>query len=447
MSALLLLGKDLRVLVRSPLLLAAFVLYPLLIAALVGVAVRYADQRPRVAFVDLDGLPRKLVVAGHSFDVQSVLDEVANQVDLVRLSEGEADRELADGRVVAEVIVPSGFASTLRGLVRSPTLELRTGRGALADRAGLETEAAVYRLNKLLQERYIASNLGYVKLLLEGGKGSFVGNEFDVIGLGRAGRLLAELERTTTDRADLARIRQLRIFVREATLAVAQTRLALRTVASPIELVSQPAGGRSWIVSAEVQSIALALSLAFVCTLLAAGAIAAERDENVIGRLARGLVRLGELVAEKIGLATFAGLALGLLLAVVFGIVVEASGVAGGQPWQRLPLLALGLVLAAAAFGAFGVLVGTLAREARTATLVAVLVSIPLVLLGLLPSGTSTVASWISDFFPLRHAVSLFESALYDERPWGTLGRHAAWLVGLAAAFGAAARIGVRRLL
>ena len=101
MKALLLLGKDLRVLLRSPLLLAAFVVYPLLIAALVGVAVRYADQRSRVAFVDLDGLPRKLVVAGHAFDVQSVLDEVANQVDLVRLSEQEADRQLADGRVVA----------------------------------------------------------------------------------------------------------------------------------------------------------------------------------------------------------------------------------------------------------------------------------------------------------------------------------------------------------
>ena len=87
MRALLLLGKDLKILARSPLLLAAFVLYPLLIAALVGVAVRYADQRPRVAFVDVDGLPQKLVVAGHAFDVQSVLDEVANQVDLVRLSE------------------------------------------------------------------------------------------------------------------------------------------------------------------------------------------------------------------------------------------------------------------------------------------------------------------------------------------------------------------------
>jgi len=196
-----------------------------------------------------------------------------------------------------------------------------------------------------------------------------------------------------------------------------------------------------------VQAYAFALSLAFVCVLLAAAAIASERDENVLGRLARGLVRLGEFIVEKIAFATVLALALGIALAVVFGVVIEVADLTGGQPWRRVPLLLVGLALAGAAFGAFGVLIGVIAREARTASLVGFLVALPLVLLGLLPEGTSAVAGGISAAFPLAHAVDFFEAALYDVDPWGRLGREAAWLAGLGAAFGAAARIGVRRLL
>jgi ABC-2 type transport system permease protein len=443
----LLLAKDLRVLGRSPVLLAAFLLYPLLIAALVGFVVRYAGERPKVAFVDLDGLPKELVVGGERFDVQRVLDAIDDEVELLPLSEEEADRRLEDGRVVAEIIVPRGFASKLRGLVESPTLVLKTGRGGLAGRAELEMQALVYRLNQLLQEGYIEANLGYVNLLLKGGKGEFVGNEFDIIGLEKAGGLLEEIKAKTTDPEARRRIEELQVFVRETILAVAATGSALRTVANPIELETEKSAGRTWLLSAQVQSYAFALTLAFVSVLLAAAAIASERDENTLGRLARGLVRLRELVVEKIAFAAFVGAALGLVLALFFGVIVEAAGLLGGEPWERLPLLALGLVLAGASFAAFGVLVGSLAREARTASLVGFLIALPLVLVGLLPEGTAAVTDWISRFFPLAHAVRLFELTLYDADPWGRLAREAAWLAALGAAYGAAARVGVRRLL
>ena len=57
------------------------------------------------------------------------------------------------------------------------------------------------------------------------------------------------------------------------------------------------------------------------------------------------------------------------------------------------------------------------------------------------------VAHWVSKAFPFSHAVDFFQSALFDNDPWETLAREAAWLVGLAVAFGAAARLGMRRLL
>lgn len=443
----LLLGKDLRVLARSPMLVAAFILYPLLVATLVGLVVRFAGERPKVAFVDLDNLPRVFELGGEQFDVQNVLDRVDDEVELIPLSAEEADRRLETGRVVAEIVVPRGFISRLRGMISSPKLVLKTTRGGLAGRAELEMQALVYNLNRLLSETYVTANLEYIHLLLEGGKGSFLGNEFDIIGLEQAGKILAEIERTTDDPAIRAKVHELAVFVREATLAIGQAGVALRATANPIDLETESGRGRTWLLTAQVQAYAFALTLAFVCVLLAAAAIASERDENVIGRLARGLVRLSELITAKIALVTALAVALGVILALVFGAILELGDITGGQPWGRLPLLLLGLVLAGAAFGAFGTLVGVVAREARTATLVAFLIALPLVLVGLLPGETSPASRWISNLFPMAHSVRFFESALYDLDPWGRLGRETAWLVGLAAVFAAGARAGVRRLL
>ena len=52
--AALVLQKDLRVLVRSPLLLGVLIAYPLLVAGLVGLVAGYGSSKPRVALVDED---------------------------------------------------------------------------------------------------------------------------------------------------------------------------------------------------------------------------------------------------------------------------------------------------------------------------------------------------------------------------------------------------------
>jgi hypothetical protein len=94
-----------------------------------------------------------------------------------------------------------------------------------------------------------------------------------------------------------------------------------------------------------------------------------------------------------------------------------------------------------------GALLGALAREARTASLVAVLVVMPIVFVGLVPKQVAPVAGWISDALPFVHAVRYFSAALYDTSPWAAVGREALWLCGLGGLFGVLARIGTRRLL
>jgi ABC-2 type transport system permease protein len=436
---LLLLRKDLTVLRRSPLLLGALLAYPIVIALLVGLVAGYASAKPRVAFVDEEGLPPVVSVGGHRFHIQNVIDAVAKEVTLVRLNPREAKRQLASGKVVATITVPPGFLDELGTTVKSPHLVLRTVSGGLAPRVTQQVQSLVYQLNRKLQAGFIAANLEYVRLILHGGDASFIGRKFEVLGLDHMEQQLDALPQNQ-------RVAKIRTFVRIARLALAQTGRALHATANPIELTQPKTKGRTWVLSAQVQSYGIALTVTFLALLLAAGAVAAEHDEGTIGRLRRGLVTLGQLVWSKVALAAVVGLALGAAIALVFGVVVEAGGVSGGEPWPRLPLLLVGVALAAGVVGAAGTLLGALAREARTASLLAVLVVLPVVFLGLVPRGALPVAYWVSEFLPFAHAVKWFGAALYDTSPWRAVGIETAWLLGIGAVLGTLARLSVRRL-
>ena len=436
----LVLRKDLLVLWRSPLLLALLIVYPLLVAGLVGAVAGYGSSKPRVALVDEDHLPAVVRIGGRDFRIADAIDEVGKNVHLVRMSHDEAARQLRAGRVVATLTVPPGFLAELRSGLVSPSLVYQTTHGGISSRVTQQVQALVYSLNRRLQRAFVQTDLRYVRLIQHGGTATFAGKKYDVLGLDRMHDLIVQLPKS----AQRDRVAE---FARIASVALGQTGNLLASTASPISLERAPEKSRSSLLSAQVQAYALALTITFLALLLAAGALAAERDENAIGRLARGLVSLGELVWAKVALAAIVALALGLAIAVVFGVIVEAGGVVGGEPWVRLPLLAVGLVLAGASLGALGSLLGALAREARTASLVAVLVVMPVVFLGLVPREVVPVAGWLSDGLPFSHAVRYFSASLYDASPWGALARELVWLVGLGLAFGLLARLATRRLL
>ena len=437
---LLLLRKDALVLRRSPLLLGILLAYPLTIAVLVGLVASYASAKPRVALVDEDNLPPTVTIGGHRFHVDKTIQQVGKNVQLVRLSPDEAAQQLKTGKVVAVVTVPPGFIATLKEMVRSPQLDVELSRGTISSRVDQQVQALVYSLNRQLQRAYIGTNLGYVTLILHGGKGTFLGRPISVLGLERAQKVLARMPQS-------AEVRNLEDFIHDARLALANTGDALKATAHPIELVRAHDRGRTWVLSANVQAYALALTITFLTLMLAAGSLAAERDENVIGRLARGLVGLGHLVWAKVALAAALALVLGMAIAVAFGVIIEVGGVTGGEPWHRLPLLVVGLLLAGGSLGALGALLGALAREARSASLVALLVVLPIVFLGLIPSEIVPPAGWASSALPFTHAFQFFRSALFDLSPWGEVVRQAVWLLALGGIFGTLARLGARRLL
>src|SRR5262245_839562 len=436
----LVLRKDLLVLRRSPVLLGTLVAYPIVIALLVGLVAGYASSKPRVALVDEAGLPHTITLAGQTFDVDETIRQVSDNVKLVPLARDDAARELRNGEVVATITVPPDFLSDLRGMLRSPKLQVETTTGTLGSRVKQQIQALVYSLNRQLQRAFIRTNLGYVDALKHGATISFLGRDIQVLGLDRSAKLLDQLPPS----AQRDRVLD---FVHDARLALVQTDAAMRATANPIELVQVSDHGRTWALSAQVQSYALAVTIAFLALLLAASSLASERDENVIGRLARGLVGFGQLVWAKVALAATVSLALGAGIALVFGIVIQAAGVEGGEPWERLPLLLAGVLLAGGSLGALGALIGGLAREARTASLVALLLVLPIVFLGLVPKEVVPAAAWISEAFPFSHAAKFFSAALFDASPWSRVLREGLWLVGLGAVYGLFARLAARPLL
>jgi ABC-2 type transport system permease protein len=180
----------------------------------------------------------------------------------------------------------------------------------------------------------------------------------------------------------------------------------------------------------------------FICLLLAAGAVALEREEHALGRLLRGLVSREGLLAEKALLAASCSFVVALAMLAGIGAFVHLD-------WTRLPLWLAALALGAVAFGALGVSIGALAREVRAASLLAFLLSLPLAFLALVPSGSVghglyDAISVVSFVFPFKAALQALDAAVNQSSP--ALAGSLVHLAGLTLLFGVLARVGLRRL-
>ncbi|MGI8729898.1 MAG: ABC transporter permease [Solirubrobacteraceae bacterium] len=185
----------------------------------------------------------------------------------------------------------------------------------------------------------------------------------------------------------------------------------------------------------------MSVSLMFVCVLLASGLLALEREENTFSRLARGLVTGGRLLAGKVLLA--AGCAFAVTLAMLLGISAFVPLDHG-----RIGLWVVALAGSSLAFGALGVAIGSIAREVRAASLLALMLALPLAFLALVPSGSVSpalhdVIRAVSALFPFKPALNAVNAAVNDSSPG--LAVSLAHLGALIILFGVPARASLRR--
>jgi ABC-type transport system involved in cytochrome c biogenesis permease component len=180
----------------------------------------------------------------------------------------------------------------------------------------------------------------------------------------------------------------------------------------------------------------------FVTLLLAAGTLALEREENAFLRLVRGLVSRTQLLLEKTALAAGCSIAVALLMLLGLELFVDLD-------WSRFPLWLVALGLGALAFAAMGTALGALTKEVRAASLLCVMLSLPLAFLALVPSGSVSPLLYdasraISALFPFKPTLDALDAALNDS---GELLAPLAHLTALFLAFAAIARLALRRFV
>lgn len=440
-AAALMLGKDLRQLRRGPGLLLALVAYPLLVALIVALALQADERRPAIALVNLDGSERTIEVGGERFSVADYVGRLSDEVTVRELGAESAEDALEQGRVSAVLTIPVGFISDLQSGVRPPALTLDTGARDPIEGAAIRRrlEAAVFRVNQRLAQEYVDQVLRLVDLVIDGGRISVFGLSGEALGLERSRVLVARLQRelrAAGEGAVAERLDPLLTFIDLTAANLALARPAAEAIRSPIELTaSAPPAGREPL-SAFGLAGALLVSLGLAGALLAAAALSSERDDNALVRLRRGLVSPAALVCAKVAYAAIACALVGAAL--LGGVAMLTSLAVGRWGWW-----ALALALAGVAFGAFGVLVGALARETRTALLAALMAALPLLALALLPGGG--LAGALAALVPYGPAFDLFQSLLADPELTASVGRGMAHLAALAAVFGAAAAVAVAR--
>ena len=443
-----LLAKDLRILRRSPFLVAMLVLYPILIAALVGFAVNSGPSKPRVAVLNqLSGDQRQIELGGRIVDVQKEAAPLFDSIEQVSVKDrDEAEERVKSGDVLAALIVPSTIGDTLeaaaQGAGGSARVEVLYNAEDPAKKRYVENtiKARVQEANAALAERFAEAGAGYVKVLAEGGSLSIGKVRIEVLGLGPTEAILRDVrDALPKDAPERKSLDEVIDFAELGSQNLQYAETLLGAIGTPIQVDSKVIGGDTPL-GAFAAAVAAAVTLMFVTLLLASGALALEREENAYRRLVRGLVTHTELVAEKIGLAAICSMGVGLLL--LLGLSFTAD-----LPWSRFPLWLLALAAGAVAFGALGVAMGAVAREVRAASLLAFMAALPIAVLGLVPSGAVGSGVYdliraISALFPFRATLDALESALGRS---GGMAEPLIHLAALALAYAAAARIALRR--
>ena len=443
-----LLVKDLQILRRSPLLSSLLVLYPILLAVLIGLALSGGPSDPKVAFLNQIPEAERVAVGGSEIDPVSARGQFCDRVECVDVgSVEEAIQMVEDGEVLAAVILPPEFADQIQSLggltPEQPTVDVYVNEEDAVKAQLVEDriKALITEANLIVSRQISETAADYLDLLLEGGQFSFLGQSLDILGLKRTQGILAKIERRADDPQLRAELEPVVEFARLARQNLDFAIPILGAVAEPIQVEQRAVSGESPALDNFAVAVAATVTLMFVTVLLVAGSLALEREENTYSRLVRGLISRAALLAEKI------------LLGIAVAFVVTLLMLAGLElfialDWGRLPLWLCAVIAGAAGFAAFGAALGAAAREVRAASLIAFMISLPIAFLSLVPSGTvgSTlfdVIEVVQAAFPFDPALNALEGALDPAGPG--LALPLVHLALLTLAYGALARLALRR--
>jgi ABC-2 type transport system permease protein len=446
-----LLLKDLQILRRSPLLVVLLVIYPIVIAVLFGLALSGGPEKPRVAVANL--VPpgeSEFSVGGRTLDAADYAGRLFDSIDPIRVSSREeAIEKVRTGEALGALVLPENATERLRATLGlgggdAPTVEVYYNAEDPVKRRFVEAtiEARLAEANDALSDAVLREAARYIDVIVRGGNVDLpLVGAIEILGLQRSraivDRVAAGQPRDSPERVALEQVSR---FARLAGDNLDVSRPILASIGSPVKVEQTVVNGSRTPLDAFAVAVVVAVSLMLLTLLLAAGLLALEREDQTFARLVRRLVSRSSLLAEKVVLSALCALVVTLLM--LFGLAAFV-----GLDWSRVPAWLAALLGGALGFAAMGVAIGGLAREVRAASLLAFLLALPIVFLGLVPSGSIDpalfdVVNVVSGLFPFKPTLRALDGAING----GELLLPILHLLALAAVFFVIARVAVRRL-
>ncbi len=445
-----LLLKDLQILRRSPLLVGTLIVYPVAIALMIGFAISSPPGKPRVAvFSHVAPGHGRINFGNQQVNVSRYASQLYQSIQPIRVrSRAEAVAKVRSGEVIAALIIPTDIVSQVQSLVTSgvgnPTVELILNSDDPLERqfAQQAIQARVAQVEQAVSKQVLRVAVSDLQQVLRGGRINFAGQDVQLLGL-RDSRAIVEGALAALPAGSPLRsaLRQVIAFANLAIQGLSFASPALESIGTPLSVQQTQLAGRTTPTDAYAVAIAVTVSLMLLALLLAAGLLAVERAENAYSRLVRGLVTPGGLLGEKIALAGGAAAAISLVMAALVSLFVHLE-------WSRAELWIVALAFGGVAFGALGVAIGGLAREVSTASLLALLLSLPIAFIALVPAsavsgGVKSLLDVLAFLFPFKAGLEAASNAFSGTSP-GIVGPLVHLLV-LAIVFAGLARVAVRR--
>jgi ABC-2 type transport system permease protein len=440
-----LLAKDLRILRRSPALVSLLVVYPVAIALLIGLALSSSPSLPRVAFLN-EIPPSQATIRLGSEEIHTTRyeQELFQAIQPVPVStQAQAIADVRDGSTIAALIIPPQLPEELASASQTAYVDVIYNSNAINQSLVQQAiESKLAQANAVLAAQLSRVADSYIDLLLTGGNLEFLGSTYDILGLVHAHTILAQtVARLPASSPVLGPLEKVENFAAIAVAHLGGSKSVIGAVAAPISVRQRVLSGNRTPLNDYAVAVAVAVSLMFVCILLASGMLALEREENTLARLRRGLASAGGILAEKAALAAVLGAGVSFVMLAGIGIFVPLG-------WGRAVLWLVALLGGGLAFAALGVAIGAVVKEVRAASLLALMISLPLVFLALVPSaavsaGLYDVIRVISAIFPFKAALEALDAAINRSAP--SLGEALVHLAALIAGFGIVARVALRR--
>jgi hypothetical protein len=443
--------KDLQILRRSPLLVGLLIVYPVVLALMIGFALSSPPGKPKVAFYsEVASGGGRIGFGNQRIDISRYASQLFQSIQPIRVrSRQAAIAKVRSGQALGALIIPSDLVSQIQSLITtgvgSPTVELVLNSKSPLDRQFVQ-QAISSRLNEVEQavsKQVLRVAVADLQQVLNGGAINLAGENFQLLGL-RNSRAIVQGTIAALPRGSPLRP-ALRHVVAFADLAISGLGFAspvLGSIGTPLTVVQTQLSGATTPTTAYAVTIAVVVSLMLLTLLLAAGLLALERSENAYTRLVRGLVTPSGLLSEKIAISAACASVVTLLMAAIVSLFVHFE-------WTRFELWIVALGLSGVAFGALGVAIGGLAREVSVASLMALLLSLPIAFVALIPASAvsgavKTLLDVIAFAFPFRAALEAESNAFTASAPG--IGWPLLHLALLAVAFAVLARVAVRRL-